>query len=270
MKSGAPERLLPVIDRKLATLVRSLPATPVWHEAWSRLGPQSTHEERLKVCQAIRDAGTLPEDEGYFLVCWALEQIADEEDARLDDPLETLNLHEMVRTSYRNFPALLERYGEGLMAAQFRTDLEGHDRRREAGRLFFFGPYELEDDEVDPPGWLDGLLRAVAARLVASQPVDRLAYRYEPGGFVRVLHVCLPAGVVGLGGAGWAVDVERLREVFEEIESCGWYVAPTGEGESPYLWVEGKFGGRDVFLRLLAAADARTVEGYQTWKRTSP
>src|SRR5947208_15000457 len=107
MDSTDKERLHAAIDPGLAALVRSSPVPPTWHEAWSRLGPASSHEERLKVCQAIRDAGTLPEDMSYFLVSWAAENLAEQEDARRDDPLLTLNTFEGVRASERAFAELL-------------------------------------------------------------------------------------------------------------------------------------------------------------------
>src|SRR5262249_5631721 len=158
------ERLHPSIDPKLARLARSSP-TPPWHNAWSRLGPRSTHEERLKVCQVIRDSGCLPEDAGYFLVSWAAEHLAEEEDARRDDPLQTLNTFEGVRASERAFVALLGQLGETSMASLFRANLGEHERRRDAGRLFFFGP--LEDEDEEDPDWLEALVQAVAGRVVS-------------------------------------------------------------------------------------------------------
>ncbi len=255
MKPTDPERLHSAIDLKLAAVANSSP----WFDAWYRLGPQSTRQDQLTVCQAIRDAGTLPEDAGYFLVSWGAERLAEEEDARLKDPLQTLNHFEGVRTSERTFVALLKKFGETRMADLFRIDPKEHDRRREAGRLFFFGP--VEDEEDDDPQWLDALLPAVARRLVASRPVESLLYRYCPGQFTRELHVCLPAG------SGWAVDIESLREAFDKIDDCGWYAALTEQSEPPYLWVDGAFDGHEVFLRVLpAAAEGRM---YETWRSPS-
>jgi hypothetical protein len=266
MKGKDTERLHPAIDPRLAALVRSSPVPPPWHEAWSRLGPGSTHEERLKVCQAVRDAGSVPDEAGHFLVSWAAEHLAEDEDARRADPLQTLNAFEAMRASDRTFAALLERHGEGGMAALFRTDPGEHARRREAGRLFFFGP--IEEEEAEDPDWLDDLLRAVAAGVVASRPVESLAYRYCPHQFIRQLHVCPAARTGNTVGPGWAVDVERLREAFDKIDGCGWYAAPPEEGERPYLWIEGEFDDHEVFLRVLAdAADTpEKGKGYQTWR----
>jgi hypothetical protein len=255
MKHKESKHLHPAIDRELAAVARSSKATPPWHDAWSRLGLKSTHEERLNVCQAIRDAGTLPEDDGYFLVCWAAEHLAEEEDdARPADPLRTVNTFEAVRASERAFADLLDRQGEAAMAKLFRSDRKEYERRREAGRLSFFGP--AEDEEAADPGWLDRLLRAIAARVVASIPVEALACRHSQGCGFHEVHVCPPAGL------GWAVDIEGLREAFDDIDGCGWYAAPAGEGDGPYLWIEGEFDGQEVFLRLLQSAEAG--KDYQT------
>jgi hypothetical protein len=258
MSGKDKERLHPAIDPKLARLALSSPP-PSWLAAWSRLGPHSTHEERLKVCQAIRDAGTLPADSGYFLVAWAAEHVAEEEDARRADPLQRLNIFEGVRASEQAFADLLRRHGEVEMADLFRTDRVEHDRRREAGRLTFFGP--LDDEESDDPAWLEDLLRAVAARVVASKPVDGFAYRYRPSSFLRELHVFPPAG------QGWAVDIEGLREAFDKIDRCGWYAAPADPGAVPYFWIEGTFEDREVFLRVLPDA-AGVEQACLTWWRS--
>jgi hypothetical protein len=247
MKSPGNERLFSRIDRKLARIVKSSALPPVWVDAWSGLGPQSTNEERLRVCQAIRDAATLPGDEGYFLVSWAAEKLADEETARLSDPLLTLNIYEHGKAFQRAFEGVLEGRGESQMANLCRTDLEEHDRRREAGRLFFFGP--IEDEEAGDPAWLNGLLRVIATNVIASKPVESLAYRYRQ----RELHV-------GFAAPGWAMDIESVRRWFDEIDSCGWYAA----AERPYLWIEGKFDGREVFLRIVS--DRAEEKGWEIWK----
>jgi len=263
MKSTDTKRLHPQIDRKLARIAR-FTQVPAWHEAWSGLGPHSTDEERLRVCRAIREAGTLSEDASYFLVSWAAENLADAEFSRLSDPLRMLNDFEGCRAFDRILGDLLEGHGEGGMANLFRTDPDEHDRRREAGRLFFFKP----DDErkEDATGWLDGLLRVIAARVIASKPVAGLAYRYSPDLFVRQLHVGPPAGAAGPARAGWAVDIESLRATFRRIDGCGWYAVPAEDGGHPYFWIAGKFDGREVFLRLLSAAEEG--KGWEVWKQS--
>jgi hypothetical protein len=262
MKREDVYHLHPVIDRKLSAAARSEPRPP-WYDAWSRLGGTSPHEERLKVCQAIRDAGTVPTEAGYFLVSWAVEYLAEDEDSRCASPLEMMNIFEGIRASERTFPALLEKHGEAGMAALFRTDPREHDRRREMGRQFFFGAEE-EEAPVDME-WLRRLIRAVADSVVAREPVASLAFRCGREGDPWLVHVCPPGGADDLGAQGWAVDIERLREAFDKIDGCGWYAAPAEKGERPYLWVEGEFDGQEVFLRALPAFEEG--QEHEVWRR---
>jgi hypothetical protein len=147
------------------------------------------------------------------------------------------------------------------MAALFRTDRAGHDRRREAGRLFFFGP--IEDEDAPGPTWLDRLLRAVADSIVSAKPVVSLAYRYYPDQTIQDVHV-LPAGYAG---PAWAVDVEKLRKWFGRIDRCGWYATPAEEGDGPYLWIEGEFDDHEVFLRVLPTHEEGNDD--QVWRRST-
>src|SRR4051794_24409795 len=101
MSTTIPERLHPIIDAKLSSTARSLPGVPTWYEPWHRLGPKSTLEERLLVCRAIRDSGTLPDDAGYFLMSWALENLSVEAESKLEDDLQTMNRRQCRRASDR-------------------------------------------------------------------------------------------------------------------------------------------------------------------------
>ena len=64
------------INSKLASVVAAAPIRPDWYEAWMSLGPESTEDERLKVYQSIRNAGTVPDDAGFYLVAWQIDVIA--------------------------------------------------------------------------------------------------------------------------------------------------------------------------------------------------
>jgi hypothetical protein len=258
MSGKEKERLLPAIDRKLAALVRSSEEMPSWHDHWAHLGPQSTAEERFGVCQAIRNSSFLPEDAGFFLVCWAAENIADDSMSSLSNPLDTLNIFESCCAFDRVFIDVLQKHDESTMAEQFQTGRQRHDLRREAGRLFFFKPIRSKTPD---PAWLDGLLRAVAGCLIAARPIGGLAYRYRGEEFLEI--DVLP---VDEERQGWAMDIERLRGWFSRINGCGWYAMPR-EGEMPYFWIEGKYDRRDIFLRLLPTA--QVADGYQIWQRTS-
>ena len=76
MSTKDRERLHAVIDARLSGIAMSLREPPPWNEPWLRLGPESTWEERLLVCQAVRDSGSIPDEAGYFLVSWIIEDLA--------------------------------------------------------------------------------------------------------------------------------------------------------------------------------------------------
>src|SRR3954453_17295716 len=139
MSTTNPERLHATIDGKLSSIAKSLSGTPTWYEPWLRLGSESTGEEHLLVCRAIRDSGTLPVDVGYFLMSWVVENLSVDVESKLENDLQTMNRRESRRASDRIFADMLEKHEEREMAELFRTDPLGHARRREAGRRFFFG-----------------------------------------------------------------------------------------------------------------------------------
>ena len=132
-------RLHAVIDARLSAIASSLREPPPWNEPWLRLGPESTWEERLFVCQAVRNSGSIPAEAGYFLVSWIIEDLAIVVESERVDSLAFMNRRESRRASDRSFADLLDQHGEHEMAERFRTDPLGHARRREVGRRFFFG-----------------------------------------------------------------------------------------------------------------------------------
>jgi hypothetical protein len=60
--------LYAAINLRLACFIRITRQTLPWYGAWMSLSSESTAEERLSVYQAIRDAGSLPEEAGFYLV----------------------------------------------------------------------------------------------------------------------------------------------------------------------------------------------------------
>jgi hypothetical protein len=82
------------IDARLASLIANRPTPPGWAGPWRRLGPESTDDERLAVYRAIRSSGSLPEDEGFYLVSWQVDVLAgrhaEQALRHLDDQLEAL------------------------------------------------------------------------------------------------------------------------------------------------------------------------------------
>ena len=53
---------------------------------------------------------------------------------------------------------------------------------------------------------------------------------------------------------GFAVDLEGLRAGFDCIVESRWNTLGLVPGEGPYLAIEGKFQGHELFLRILAYA----------------
>src|SRR5438128_2035395 len=73
MENRENNHLHAAINRKLATVLDSTQPPPTWADAWRRLGPESTEEERLAVYRAVRDSGVLPAEAGFFLVSWQID-----------------------------------------------------------------------------------------------------------------------------------------------------------------------------------------------------
>ena len=76
------------INAKLAQIAASSSPSPPWYEAWAALGSDSSEEDRLAVYQAVRDAGSVPEAAGFFLVSWQIDAIT------LDHAAEALHAYE--------------------------------------------------------------------------------------------------------------------------------------------------------------------------------
>ena len=250
------ERLHPVIDPRLAHIAKSLPQAPPWYEPWLGLGPQSTEQERLLVCQAIRNSGTLSADAGYFLVSRILENMAIDAVSQLADGLQTMNQREGCRTTDRILAKMMDKANELEMAQLFGADPLEHARRVEAGRRFFFG----EDEEEGPAdsGWLKGFVRMISSSLMTDETTRKLGVRYqEEHGYWRITVYPLPDKAAretiesSAVPPGFAWDIENLQSVFDCIEGLGWYAVPADRTESPYFWIDGEFQGHEVFLRLL-------------------
>src|SRR4051812_35393993 len=164
---GEDDPLHAAIDAKLAQVAGASPTPPPWHEAWTRLGPDSTEEERLAVYRAVRAAGSVPEKAGFYLVSWQIDAItlgrADEGLRGHEDRVEAVrkahglaeddywppgegppDYQEAQRQLHDAWEALyavtLDELGEQEMARLFRTDRGRFDRLSEAGRAFFHGP----------------------------------------------------------------------------------------------------------------------------------
>ena len=172
MSTKDRERLHAVLDARLSS-----PEPPPWYGPWLRLGPESTWEERLLVCQAVRDLGSLPDEVGYFLVSWIIEDLAIAVEPERVDRLHSLNRRESRRASDRLLADLLDRHGEHEMAERFRTDPLGHARRREVGRRFFFKKEGAEAPE--DPAWVKGFVKVVSSSVLTDRSTGHLGIRYR-------------------------------------------------------------------------------------------
>jgi hypothetical protein len=263
---------------------------PAWQAAWARLGPDATEEERLAVYQAVRAAGSVPDDAGFYLVSWQIDAIttehAEEALQAYEDLLRAIErrhglaedecwppggsppeYEEALRQQHDAWDALyaarLDQFGEREMARLFRTDRERFDQLSEAGRQFFHGPRPLRvfDSPADDPAWLDGLLEAVAGCVEADSPLGPLGLRYrEEDGCWEVLIYPTPVELVGgpqdgaVVAPGFTLDLEQLRGLFARVAACGWNALGLDSPEGPYIDIEGVYQGRDVYLRVLAQA----------------
>jgi len=68
---------LAVVNSKLGEIAAASSTEPPWHDAWLRLSAESSDEDRLAVFQAIRDSGYVSDEEGFYLVSWHIETMAD-------------------------------------------------------------------------------------------------------------------------------------------------------------------------------------------------
>jgi hypothetical protein len=176
------------------------------------------------------------------------------------------------------YAAQLEELGEPEMARLYRTDRERFERLSEAGRRFFHGPPSAGEGEG--PEWLDDLLDAVAACVQADSPTGPLGLRYrEEDGSWEVWVYPTPVELVG--GAhdgevvlpGFSLDLEQLRAAFDSVTALAWEALGLNDPDGPHVAVEGVFGGREVWLRVLAQAPEDEEPGLKfdaTGRRRQP
>jgi hypothetical protein len=275
------------INEKLSGLVAPAAVPPpAWYEAWLSLGPQSDEIQRLKVYQAIRNAGIFHADAGFYLVSWQIDaivsQIAEESLHALDERLtavkrkygleeddfwplgQTPEEYESLRREFQEnwdkiFVAKLQEFGEEEMARQYHSDPEGFQKRSEAGREFFHGPQDADDTEA--PAWIYTLVEAVADRMTAMGAAGTIGFRYrEEGDFADV--VIYPRPVELIGGAddgeivapAFSLDLAALKGVFDCLTAYSWEAIGLPDGEGPHISLEGVYQRHEVVVRVLAYA----------------
>lgn len=277
--------LFAAINAKLEEIAAACAAPPPWYQAWVSLSPQSSHEERLAVFRAVRAAGSVPAEAGFFLVAWVVDLLTDEraprglrqaekrleavrqkygldEDAAATDDMP-VEYQEAMQQCHDAWDALcaatLQEYGEQDLARLFQEDPEEFEQRYEAGRQFFHG--REGNDATEDDDWLDLLLDAVTSCIEADSPMGPLGFRtWEEEGFWEVR--IFPTPVELVGGAhdgevvvtGFRLDLEQLRQEFASVVAFGWNALGLTWPEGPHIYLEGVFQGREVFLQVLAYA----------------
>jgi len=270
------------INEKLSAIVAASPSKPPWHDDWMQLGPETPESERLRVYQAIRAAGDLPEDAGFYLVSWqidamtslAAEEVLQDLDEQMAAILRQYGLeeedfwddedvppeYEQLRLRQQDawdemFLERLNDFGEYEMADLFREDRERFDQRSDAGRVYFHGESPCSD------AWLEELTDHVAANMEPDSVQGPLGYRYgQEDGFWEVIVYPTPVELVGgavdgeVVAPGFTLDLEGLRSGFDIIDDCRWNALGLNANEGPYLAIEGKFQGHDLLLQILAYA----------------
>jgi hypothetical protein len=276
--------LFAAINAKLAAIAAASSTPPAWHEAWSRLGPESTKEERLEVYRAIRAAGSVPPEAGFFLVAWMMDLLTDDRaeeglrvaEERLEAIRQKYGLDEEVSIEssavppeYRDameqvdnawdalYAATLEEFGEQEMDRLFRADRQHFDQRYETGRQFFHGPDR--DDDPQDDDWLALVHDAVSACVEAESPMGPLGLRYrEEEGFWEIWVYPTPVELVGgrhdgeVVVPGFSLDLDQLRAAFDSVVAFGWNALGLNHSEGPHISVEGAYQGREVYLQVLA------------------
>ncbi|MEK6238190.1 MAG: hypothetical protein N2C14_26040 [Planctomycetales bacterium] len=271
--------LYAAINAKLTEIVKSSPVPPDWHDAWMRLRTKTPEEERLRVYQAVRDSGCLPDDAGFHLVVWQIDamtsEIAVSELRELDERLAEIDQeqgfedgrseagerseeYDQVLDEYhvawdRIFLRELAKHGETLAAELYRTAPDEFDRRSKAGQEFFHG---ARQDNF--PAWLHDVIQAATGCMTVSTPVPAGAQYAEENGLHEVLLYPTPVELMGgaqdggLATPSFSVDLEAFRGVLDKVVDFGWDAHGDPEHAVPHVWLEGSHAGNNVLLRVLA------------------
>lgn len=172
------EELIKVIDATVANAV----AGTEWEERAASFTPDTPFPERLTLYKELREAAAIPEPETFFLIAWAVEEIADEQIQELfkaqyesrfveleakyginpeeflefgieDIPEEydALNM-EFAQAAHAITVSTFAAYKEQKLAALYKNQPDEYSRRYIAGSEYLLGAYEGQfgtDREVD-------------------------------------------------------------------------------------------------------------------------
>lgn len=158
-------------------------AGTTWESLVDRLDEALPVDERIGIYQQLRTGGALPDDAGFFLVAWGIEEAAREraehvyhqqyqtrfkhltakyhldptlftgpDDAQMPEEYEALAL-EFNQAVKAILVAAFTAFGEHKMASLFNAHADEFDRRYDAGFAFFF----VIDDDADDEDTFEGM-----------------------------------------------------------------------------------------------------------------
>ncbi|HVW38743.1 MAG TPA: hypothetical protein VHB99_15620 [Pirellulales bacterium] len=274
------------IDDKLRQLARQSSNEPSWRKGLERLSASASDDARLAVYQAVRNGGGLPDEAGFYLVAFMIDELTNESRSEKlrkierqiqrierkhglrkdeywtddDAPAEYQAARKRQREIWDEvFRENLIAHGENEIAELFARDRSAYEAKFEAGRLYFFGTAFSTPDGLE--AWVDGLMEAIAGCISVDSPIGPLACRYmAEDDMVDVLVYATPVEIVGGADDGEIVDPDfdldliRFRELFSSIEDFGWSALGLQDEGGPHIWVEGVFRGQPVYVQLLSRA----------------
>ena len=119
---------------------------------------------------------------------------------------------------------------------------------------------------TDLPAWLDTMVEAVVNTLEAHSPMGGCGFRYSPpetgaddwAVFIYPTPVQLQGGDADgtLVDPGFSLDLEVLRDLFDEVVTFHWTAHPFSEydHDHPAVAIEGRFQGHSVYVAIQAYA----------------
>lgn len=254
------------IDAVLRKVGRELPRLPDWWPQFLELSATSPDDARLAVYQAVRDDGTFEEQEGNFLVCFAIDEIMTRRGRMEAQPIEerTAQIVEIYRLlepdrKPRAESNPLEGQPLDVWQSLFLDQLEIHgeielldDYRRQPselasamkfGRIPFFG--SPPDEAPATRALVQTLFDEVSECVTSDWPMGPLRRRWDTRmGLLQVTISPTPIELVGgpqdgklVDPALSRVDLLGIQGLFDEVSDFHWTVEfEERQDQSLCLW----------------------------------
>jgi hypothetical protein len=288
------------IDAKLRQIVEASKTRPAWLKAWERsmrgrrglIKPGGEQEanpaEPLAVWQAVREAGSVPEDAAFYLIADQIKfmtevligEAINEIDRCMDKLYAEHGFEDWRAEAHRDsedfldyatrFPlgwdrlyhGMMQEHGEGDMARLYRTDRERFEERIAAGELFFYpGRAAPQEAPKALPQWVTEFHDAISRSgcivpLGRGRPKSQVRfgrYRGQPEVWLKVTPTETIRGTRGgeVVAGSFFLDIERLRGVFDEVTASAWQPLPTSL--PAHVAIKGTYRGHQFVLRILRA-----------------